>query len=159
MTQFNEVIDYYTTQICELKATIAELKDQIQELTEDFANATETPCVLESYKQQIAALHKKWQRESDSRKMWEGEAKYWHIRFKWAKSQERLKNADRNRKWCDDATNFLGPFAEALQAWYDKGSDLFGTVDEIADGWNKPGGKYPWEEKPNTTGEERSTSP
>lgn len=87
------------------------------------------------------------------------ESYHWLNVSKLREAQERLKNADQNRKWCDAATTFLGPFAEQLQAWYDKGNELFGTVNEIADGWNKPGADYPWAKDLNTTGEEKSSSP
>lgn len=275
----------------EYDASVHLIETLDQRLCDAEKDASErlSPCVLESYKQQVEALYKKWQRESDRRKMWESEAKnlkqevsklklelqekydqdysiedhgralheiaelraqlatlmkihvksledmkrkearlefyeaeakyrheqveksekelktacetsdhfqnrcranadranklqdevtdlreqlkyeqnradkyqryYEQYASKWYNAQERLKNANVNRKWCDAATEFLGPFAEQLQMWYDRGSELFELVEEIADGWNKPGAKYPWAKDLNTTGEEKSSSP
>lgn len=59
------------------------------------------------------------------------------------------ENGKRNREWCDEATNFLGPWAkiryENLTAVNNVIQSLRGELLEMQDAYHVISGKWPWE--------------
>jgi len=64
---------------------------------------------------------------------------------------ERQKNADHNRQWCDDATNWLGPWAKhrlaQLESLFKLTNSLRADLGEISDAYHTVEGSYPWEDQ------------
>ena len=66
---------------------------------------------------------------------------------------ERQKNCDKNRRWCDDASNYLGPWAKSRLRNLDQVlatvQTLRAELTEIDDAYHTVDGTYPWDNEDN----------
>jgi len=141
-------LNAYKMSLCDLENRNMELNRQLAEAEECEESPIRLLGQLESVRRQLAEAreereyHKKGKKEYYNRLV-DAEADLARHRI-WL--NERNENADRNRQWCDDASNFLGPFAQVLKRWYDCGEELMERVQEIDEAYHQVGCKYPWVE-------------